>query len=149
MHEMWTEVSRMYQQMKTSPPNDEVCRCITDVENNGILDMLRIIGLRLREPELMYGGHQSRPRQGRARQLEVGRESYNFCCVGYQFRFKRDTTQEESDLENVFLQDEDDAMPKLTDEESWVEWKNVMQSMTDAEIFHLAMFLYCKLEFGN
>ena len=42
MHEMWTETSRVYNQLLAKPPaNPNICPCLADVENNGIYFNLR------------------------------------------------------------------------------------------------------------
>ena len=42
MHEMWTETSRVYNQLLANPPaNHNICPCLADVENNGIYFNLR------------------------------------------------------------------------------------------------------------
>ena len=42
MHEMWTETSRLYQNLLANPPtNSNICPCLVDVENNGIYFHLR------------------------------------------------------------------------------------------------------------
>ena len=42
MHEMWSETSRLYQNLLANPPaNPNLCSCLGDVENNGIFFNLR------------------------------------------------------------------------------------------------------------
>ena len=42
MHEMWTETSRVNNQLLTNPPaNPNICPCLVDVENNRIYFNLR------------------------------------------------------------------------------------------------------------
>lgn len=55
MEEMWAEIVPVYQKIKANPPANlvQTCKCAMDVENNGILQALRIAGLKWREPGLM------------------------------------------------------------------------------------------------
>merc|ERR1719341_647363 len=79
MHEMWTETSRVYQNLLANPPtNPNICPCLVDVENNGIYFHLRKIAMLIREPELAYNTENKRiPRGGR---------QYSYCsqtaCCG-------------------------------------------------------------------
>ena len=42
MHEMWTKTSKLYNHLFANPPNNpNICRCLADVENNGIFFNLR------------------------------------------------------------------------------------------------------------
>jgi len=55
MQEMWARLVPVYQKIKANPPADVVgaCKCAMDVENNGILQTLRVAALKWREPGLM------------------------------------------------------------------------------------------------
>uniref|UniRef100_A0A914CLG9 Uncharacterized protein n=1 Tax=Acrobeloides nanus TaxID=290746 RepID=A0A914CLG9_9BILA len=56
MKTMWSSIRHKYEMNKNSPPtSSDVCLCALDVENNGVLMMLRYIALIFREPELIYG----------------------------------------------------------------------------------------------
>merc|ERR1719341_359646 len=78
MHEMWTETSRLYQNLLANPPtNSNICPCLVDVENNGIYFHLRHIAMLIREPELEYNTeNKRRPRGGRALPGELYNGSY-------------------------------------------------------------------------
>jgi len=68
MQDVWYYAGLAYEEMKKSPTPDEfLCSCIRDVENNGVLDMLRLIALKVREPKLMYKGktvYPTKPQNG-------------------------------------------------------------------------------------
>jgi len=56
MQDWWLEAGKAYNKMQESNNiDDELCACVKDVENNGIVSMLRSIALKLREPGLIYG----------------------------------------------------------------------------------------------
>ena len=45
-----------YDKLVTSPPKDnQVCKCVNDIENNGVLKFLHYMALKIRYPETMYG----------------------------------------------------------------------------------------------
>lgn len=55
MREVWARVLVEYKRIKAQPPSDEFCRCAMDVENNGIMKMMRFTAMAIREPDLVYG----------------------------------------------------------------------------------------------
>ena len=55
MFEHWAHVLEQYKQVELSPPGDEFCACAMDVENNGLMDVLRNAALLIREPGLTLG----------------------------------------------------------------------------------------------
>jgi len=58
MQDIWVQAGKVYQELQESKMvGNEVCHCIRDVENNGVVRMLRLVALKLREPGLMYGEH--------------------------------------------------------------------------------------------
>ena len=57
MIEVWAEAGESYKGLELLPPQPDFCSCVTDVENNGVIKLLRFIALQIREPELMLGHH--------------------------------------------------------------------------------------------
>ena len=55
MEEMWMMALHQYQKLKTNPPGSQACQCAMDMENNGIMKMIRFSALAMREPMLIYG----------------------------------------------------------------------------------------------
>jgi len=54
MHEEWEKTSLAYKELKKSNSvPKEVCSCVLDIESNEVLQMLRHVALKIREPELM------------------------------------------------------------------------------------------------
>jgi len=142
MHEMWTETSRLYQNLLANPPtNPNICPCLVDVENNGIYFHLRHIAMLIREPELEYNTeNKRRPRGGRARytgeihtytngKVEQSKEVQ---------RYKRAAEKEE---------EEDPVITEVADfsKSYWVDLFDGFAGMTDPVSSDLALFLYCML----
>ena len=49
MDELWTRTKSVYEEIRRNPPTDNlVCSCITDEENNGIIESLKVISNTLR-----------------------------------------------------------------------------------------------------
>jgi len=43
MREVWHEAQTPYEQLKKQPPTTDVCKCALDVDNNGVVKVLRLI----------------------------------------------------------------------------------------------------------
>jgi len=143
MHEMWTETSRLYQNLLANPPtNPNICPCLVDVENNGIYFNLRHIAMLIREPELEYNTeNKRRPRGGRA--LNYGR--------GYRRGYGTGTgTGKEESKTKRAAEKEGEENPMITEvtdfsKSYWVDLFNGFAGMTDPVSSDLALFLYCML----
>merc|ERR1712212_1469407 len=124
MHEMWTETSRVYQNLLANPPNNpNICPCLADVENNGIYFNLRHIAMLIREPELGYNTENSRlPRGGRARGAYTG--SYK------RFKIKLKRSADDEGEEDTMI----DVNSGVTDHSKtyWVDLFNSLTEMTDS-----------------
>jgi len=60
MQEVWQQAGKVYTDIQNAGGihKEGLCSCVQDVENNGIIRMLRLIALKVREPGLMYGKHK-------------------------------------------------------------------------------------------
>jgi hypothetical protein len=139
MREVWFHAQKRYADVKASPPSVDVCKCARDVDNNGILKVLRFIALAIREPALMYGKHTTLDNGGIA---DWPGNLYTF-----------------TDPNNLQLQSPEKAIPSLKDEASWQEWKKLMlhdennfegikfNSVEEAnDDYYLALYVYCALQ---
>jgi len=142
MHEMWTETSRLYQNLLANPPtNPNICPCLVDVENNGIYFHLRHIAMLIREPELEYNTeNKRRPRGGRALPLELYNGSYR---KGYKTGSGSSTKKRAAEKE----EEEDPVITEVANysKSYWVDLFNGFAGMTDPVSSDLALFLYCML----
>ena len=65
MQEVWQMMKPHYDQLVANPFMDkQVCPCVKDIENNGVLKFLQYTGLKIRYPQAMYG-----------KSLEMGRSN--------------------------------------------------------------------------
>jgi len=128
MKEVWNSVHPHYENMEKSPPAAEVCQCARDIENNGVMKMLRFIALEIREPALMYGKHIT---------LNNGTVSWSGNVYNYG-NFVRTTP-------DAVLRSANETMPQLTNEAAWGFWKTTMKTMQPNDDFELALYLYCAL----
>ena len=55
MAEMWTDAKEYYEQLKQNPPSDDVCECVTDLEETGIMASLQLLALKIRYPGITSG----------------------------------------------------------------------------------------------
>jgi hypothetical protein len=127
MIEIWIQANSVYQGLHKAPPSPSLCSCLTDTDNNRVMDVLKLIALQVREPELMVG-RQSTVNDGAAR------------WTGNIYRF---TFNAGNDLD-VLAQSEE-GFPKLDSAENWKVWKHEMESMKGHGSLVLAQYLYCKL----
>jgi len=141
MHEMWTETSRVYQNLLANPPtNPNICPCLVDVENNGIYFHLRHIAMLIREPELEYNTeNKRRPRGGRARFAGYAIGTYN--GSGRVREVAKRAAEKEREEDPVITDINDYSKSKSY----WVDLFNSFAQMTDPVSSDLALFLYCML----
>ena len=55
MSEMWTDAKEYYEQLKRGPSTDEVCGCVTDLEDTGIMAALQLLAMKIRYPGITSG----------------------------------------------------------------------------------------------
>merc|ERR1719341_1408251 len=143
MHEMWTETSKVYQNLLANPPADpNICRCLADVENNGIFFNLRNIAMLIREPELGYNTENKRvPRGGRARKF--------YYSGSYQTGHAANKTLARSSRKKREAEDEvmieENGKVTLHSKAWWADLLDGFAEMTDPVSSDLALFLYCML----
>jgi len=56
MQEIWNEALAPYKALEANPPSKQLCSCIKKVEENGIMDMLRYIALKIKAGEYFVTG---------------------------------------------------------------------------------------------
>jgi len=142
MHEMWTETSKVYQNLLANPPADpNICPCLADVENNGIYFNLRNIAMLIREPDLAYNTKNKRvPRGGRRLKEDYtnGQVSYTYGSGKPQQRRKR-AADKEGEEKPMFEEVTHHSKTR------WVDHLNGYAEMTNTASPDVALFLYCML----
>ena len=116
-----------YHAYKESPPPQDVCGCVRDVEHNGIRKALRFIALAVREPAIVYDAPNYAP--GRAAYYVPYSVTYHFGSAN----------------EDRVLLTQAEAMPNLADQASWDLWVKLLTSMDPNAHKDTALFLYCSL----
>lgn len=137
MQEFWARALVFYKKLQTTPPIDEICGCATDIDNNGVLDMLRFTALAIREPSLVYGVPKDQRIDGKANQ--------QYAVYTYHFFLKLKPRGQTSFGPSEVLTDTDHSMPRLQHEADWVKWKKI-GTVSDQESFDAALYLYCALK---
>lgn len=145
MREEWARVLVEYQRIKAQPPSEEFCRCATDVDNNGIMKMMRFNAMAIREPDLVYGSPTFSQRNANA---PSARNVYGNL---YSYRFR--SVDPKSSLQDLVLQDRAGSMPTLKNKDSWQIWRGQPipvqddegKSVRSSEHYQPALYLYCAL----
>jgi len=147
MHEMWTEASKVYQNLLSNPPaNPNICPCLADVENNGIYFNLRNIAMLIREPELAYNTKNKRvPRGGRNLQDDNytnGIVSYTYGSSAPHVMMHKRAADKEGE-EKLMI--EENSEVTFHSKTRWVDHLNGYAEMTNTASPDVALFLYCML----
>uniref|UniRef100_A0AC34FRF7 Uncharacterized protein n=1 Tax=Panagrolaimus sp. ES5 TaxID=591445 RepID=A0AC34FRF7_9BILA len=106
-----------------------------DIENNGILKMLRFAALGIREPQLIYGSKMD--------VFKKTEHAYHVSYPAYVYRFKLRNAKQELTTD-ALLMEKDQSMPKSINAEAWKKWKHI-GGMAMHEHIDTALFLYCAL----
>jgi len=124
MDEVWAEASIAFKGLQRNSNRSDLCPCLVNIENNGVLAMLRLIALQIREPELMIGRH-----------VTIDGKSYSWNNDNvYNYGFFDETSSKGTD-----------HLPSLKTESSWSAWKDLMTSIKGKGADTLANFVYCML----
>merc|ERR1719334_1642628 len=137
MQEMWMETSIVYNKIiENSPPAEELCSCLTDVENNGIYFHLRQIAMLIREPELAYNtGNKRLPREGRARGQYHG--NYNSGTYNGKAQLQLARLKKREAIEDVPVD------PFMKTKEYWMDVLDGFKEDMSALHQDLALYMYC------
>ncbi|CAJ0963977.1 unnamed protein product, partial [Mesorhabditis belari] len=138
MEEAWAMVLKEYEMVKQNPPSSTVCSCARDVENNGVLKMLRFTAIAIRDGPLVYGNKLSSYSKPWEYYVKY---TYHMKPQKEEKVYKKDENWISLDQ---LLMTEKKSMPPLKDAQSWEQWKDIGE-MKMAEHFDTALFLYCSL----
>lgn len=163
MAEVWDRTAEEYKLVKQLlDPESEICECITDVENNDVLNYLNLLAFKIKYPGITSGNKtltdlyiNYRAKRSAAYGFGGG---YNL-GGGYNFGWKRSGLVDFdgfdfnlSDIELLKdvaekLVDEDGVITKHVDSaEHWQLWREMVKEGMDASGYYdLAVFLYCML----
>jgi len=145
MREVWARVKIEFDKINKTvqAPDSEACQCIMDLENNGIMKVMRFMAMGIREPGLVYGDPTFSDRNYLTKQV-----AQYYIPYPYNYHFLRSEAMQKTQnvpMEKMLIQNMADAMPPLKDAESWKIWKGqphpTMEHQRD-----LAYFLYCAIQ---
>jgi len=137
MEAIWAKAKTYFDEMQRSPapPSPQLCDCVMDVDNNGILKFLRYSALEIREPQLVY-----------SRQLtDFGPNAPPKDYQNYQQgRKKRSVDTGLKNGPQNLLADSNAAGIHLKDEAAWKKWKEEVPS--EDMHYNNALFMYCAVQ---
>ncbi|TRY73534.1 hypothetical protein TCAL_17443, partial [Tigriopus californicus] len=127
MNEMWKMAKPHYDKLVANPPKDpRICPCVNDVENNGILDMLNFMALKIREPELMYGHHLTRYEGSDRLKLEAleDKDKLDWHDIDYYFGKDGHQSNQKPIKENMDWENNVYKFPSPTHQEK-LDWHDI------------------------
>lgn len=166
MAELWNQAKKYYEIMEEKSPSEELCGCVNDVAENGVLSELELLALKIKYPGLTSGradlpyGLPPHSKEGVSMQLDERRKAYE---ISYTLKTDAETRSPifqkhlrkfdfEGDEDEVLarameeLQDGDQGLDThLDSEDGWASWRQGFKGMDDHGNFEFAMFIYCKL----
>jgi len=169
MAELWTGAKSHYDEFNQKGLPKELCRCLSDIKNNGVLKALQLMALKIKYPGITSGNFDLDSLKQRWWSYSLSYSlSYSFSYSLYlkarddpekareimEFQKKLRHFDFSGDEEDVVrrvasqLVDGDKGLQKrLTSEEGWSYWKegfhNMMKDNNGDRTF--GMFMYCML----
>ena len=147
MNEVWSKTKIHYDSISLLKYNTDLCACIKDIKNNGVLKILPFMALKIRYPGIT---------SGEVLKLNGGGAidwSYNVYFYYFFNEWSKDlrNINFNDDIEEIKrkamdnLIDGDRGIQHLDSEKAWAKWKSGMKKMVERDNYELAMFLYCIL----
>ena len=144
MDEVWAKTKVHYDHLKEQGiwrTDKLLCECVDDIDNNGIINLLHYMTLKIRYPGLTYKRDKN--------QLLPTIYRYSFLVDLsprlLNFNFTQDVKDNFQRAYGVLVNDADKGAGHLDSEYQWQVWKNDMKSLMRQDHYELAMFLYCTL----
>jgi len=131
MHEIWKMTRPSFKKLMRRPADNNICKCVVDISNNGVMEQLNITADKIRNPENYYKPNINKFYYKLSYGLSY-RLSYN---LGWHW----DAAVNDGELE--------ESMPPLVDETSWIIWRNEIGKKPGMKKYYklLGLFLHCKL----
>jgi len=161
MAELWEKVAESYKNIaRLLDPESDICACVTDIENNDILNYLNLIAFKLRYPGITSGNHTLTDRylSPRTKRSKAAGSGFGY-KVSFGYKVMRSAQFDMvnfdlSDLELLkdvaeILEDGDDptAPVALDSAEHWTWWRDMVKSLSMGEegYYDIAVFMFCML----
>lgn len=165
MAELWNGAKSHYDEFKQEGLPKELCGCLRDIENNGVLNALQLMALKIKYPGITSGKFDldslNRKRWSYrlsytfsyrlsfswARNTEKAGEIMEFQEKLRQFDFGGDEKDVVRRVASQLIDGDKGLEERLTSEKGWSYWKegfhNMMKDDTGDRTF--GMFMYCML----
>ena len=160
MLELWHKTSKVYHEL--SQISDNLCSCLTDESQNGILNELIFISKYMRNfgnaDNDIDHNNPGTNREAVAPQMRSG--CYRYRCGRFEtFRYRgggggggrpipviQEAFQRKSDVAEV-QERNSDGLPALNNPASWTAWKKMLafSMLHDDEIEYFAKYMHCKI----
>ena len=125
MDEVWAKTKLHYDRFKEQGVNKSLCACVNDVNNNGIINLLHFMTLKIRYPGLTTE-NLMKLEDGRYVDMSGNLYTYVFFVEIspelLQFSFIQDVEDNLRRADGVFV-DNDKGMKQLDSEKQWKIWK--------------------------
>jgi len=170
MAELWERSKSYYNNFVESPPTDELCNCLRDIDENFVMPELQLLALKIKfpgltsgEPNLPYGKNGDKNKKLPRKKYE--RYTYEeFQYARFISELVRSKSGKKDYMEKLkkfdFGGDEDDVVDRamkelidgdkgeehpLDDEKGWAFMKKAFKKMDEHDNFQFGMFMYCML----
>lgn len=156
MQDWWSAGSQAYLELQKSQNrvDDDLCACIRDVENNGIVANLRILAKKTRGLDWRNTDDRQAP-VVRHQKIMVYRFNYKR-AIPYQFDFQKEQPKSLDESEDIQSgdrrdgnRDESEEIAALESPEAWKDWKNMLltnQPKMKKFGSQLAVYMHCMLQ---
>ncbi|XP_063681205.1 uncharacterized protein LOC134816337 [Bolinopsis microptera] len=158
MAEIWDKTAEQYTMVeKLLDPQSDLCDCVTDIEDNDVLNYLNLLAFKIKYPGITSGNKTLTDNYLSSGVREKRSAGYGF-GGGYDFGWKRSLTDFDgfnfnlSDIELLQdvaekLVDGEQVMTEHVDSaEHWKLWrKMVKHGMEESGYYDLAVFMFCML----
>ena len=151
MDEIWTRTKPHYDHLKKQDiwmTEKLLCKCVNDIDNNGIFNLLHFMNLKIRYPALTSKKLRKMKDDQYVKKLDCLYRYSFFVDLSREllnFNFTQDVEDNLQRAYGVLVDSHDKGMKHLDSEEEWQVWKKGMKSITRQDNYELAMFLYCTL----
>lgn len=162
MAELWEGAQAHYKKLMELPPSAEVCSCVRNVEENGVMAELQLLALKIKFPGLTSGNtnlpYGKKAKSSRAYNISYTLEFDSQLTDEASIQKKRQSVNklkdfnfegEEDDVVDHAmkeLQDGDKGLSEhLTGEKEWNSWKEGFKKMNEVDNFQFAVFVFCML----
>lgn len=162
MAEIWDKTTEKYKTVaRLLDPESEICACMTDVENNDVLNYMNLLAFKIRYPGITSGNKtitdqyiEQRKRRSAAYRIAYdlslqtpAPQAAHFRSLDFDgFDFDLPDVELLGDIAEKLVDNEEVISQHIDSSEHWEFWKNLIkQGMDESGFYDLAVFLFCTL----